>query len=78
MKPVSAAFPFICGMKTPMKKRPPSPLSGLSGELGRLLRRFTRFELEPEDLMLVTLLYLLWRESGDEDFLFMLAGVLLL
>ena len=59
------------------EKRPPSPLSGLSGELGRLLRRFTRFELEPEDLMLVTLLYLLWRESGDEDFLFMLAGVLL-
>ena len=60
------------------EKRPPSPLSGLSGELGRLLSRLTRFELETEDLILAALLYLLWRESGDEDFLFMLAGILLL
>ena len=59
------------------ERRPPGPLSGLSGELGRLLSRLTRFSLETEDLMLILLLYLLWRESGDEDFLFMLAGVLL-
>ena len=61
----------------PGERRPPGPLSGLSGELSRLLGRLTRFSPETEDLILILLLYLLWRESGDEDFLFMLAGFLL-
>ena len=61
----------------PEERRPPSPLSGLSSELGRLLSRLSPFQLETEDLLLFMILYLLWRESGDEDFLFMLAGLLL-
>jgi len=59
------------------EQRPPGSLSGLSGELGRLLHRLTRMNLETEDVLLLMILYLLYRESGDEDFLFMLAGVLL-
>jgi len=62
----------------PGEKRPPGTLAGLGGELSRLLRKVTRFEPETEDLMLAVLLYLLYRESGDEEFLLMLAGVLLL
>ena len=33
--------------------------------------------LETEDLLLALILYLLYRESGDRDFLLMLAGTLL-
>ena len=61
----------------PEERRPPSPLSGLSSELGRLLSRLSPLQLETEDLLLFMILYLLWRESGDEEFLFMLAGLLL-
>ena len=61
----------------PEERRPPSPLSGLSSELGRLLSRLSPLHLETEDLLLFMILYLLWRESGDEEFLFMLAGLLL-
>ena len=61
----------------PEERRPPSPLSGLSSELGRLLSRLSPLQMETEDLLLFMVLYLLWRESGDEDFLFMLAGLLL-
>ena len=61
----------------PGERRPPSPLSGLSGELGRLLRRLSGAGLETEDFLLIFILYLLYRESGDEDFLFAIAGLLL-
>ena len=60
------------------ERRPPSPLSGLSGELGRLLRRLSPMELETEDFLLIFILYLLYRESGDEEFLFAIGGLLLL
>lgn len=59
----------------PGQRRPLSPLSGLSGELGRLLGRFTLSFLETEDILLIVVLYLLYRESGDEDFLIMMAGI---
>ena len=61
----------------PGERRPPSPLSGLSGELGRLLRRLSGGGLETEDFLLIFILYLLYRESGDEDFLFAIGGLLL-
>ena len=35
-------------------------------------------ELETEDLLLIAVLYLLYRDSGDEDFLFMIGGLLFL
>lgn len=58
-------------------KRPPSPASGLSGALGGLMRRLSN-GLETEDLLLALLLYLLYRDSGDEEFLFAIAALLLL
>ena len=57
--------------------RPPSPLSGLSGELGKLLGRGSGRGLETEDLLLILILILLYRESGDEEFLFAAGGLLL-
>ena len=59
------------------ERRPPSPLSGLSSELGRLLGRLSPFRLETEDLLLAAILYLLYRESRDTEFLFALVGILL-
>ena len=62
----------------PQERRPPSPLSGLSGELGRILHRLSPMELETEDLLLIMILYLLYRESRDTEFLYMIGGLLLL
>lgn len=62
----------------PEERHPPGPLSGLSGELGRVLHRLSPAELETEDLLLIFILYLLYRESGDEEFLFTIGGLLLL
>ncbi len=61
----------------PGERRPPGPLSGLSGELGRLLGRLSPAHLETEDYLLLVILYLLYRESGDKDFLYAIAVYLL-
>ena len=62
----------------PRERRPPGPLSGLSGELGRLMGRLSPAHLETEDFLLLVILYLLFRESGDADFLYAIIGYLLL
>ena len=62
----------------PGERRPPGPLSGLSGELGRLLGRLNPAQLETEDYLLLVILYLLYRESGEADFLYAIIGYLLL
>ena len=59
---------------------PPGPVpppAGLFGELGSLLRGLRR-DLETEDLLLGLILYLLYRESGDTEWLFALGAMLLL
>ena len=58
--------------------RPPSPLSGLSGELGRLLNRLSPMNLETDDLLLLIVLYLMYRQSGDDELLFIMAAMFLL
>ena len=58
--------------------RPPGPLSGLSGELGRLLGRLSPMKLETDDLLLMMVLYLMYRESHDEELLFIMAAMFLL
>ena len=65
------------------QRRPPAPpqprpLAGLQGMLGGLLERIGPGRLETEDLMLALLFYLLYRESGDMEFLYLAGGVLLL
>ena len=62
----------------PGERRPPGPPDGLSGELGRLLGRLRPASMETEDLLLMAILYLLYRESGDKDFLYALACYFLL
>ena len=59
----------------PVSRRPPSPLSGLSGELGRLLSRLSPMKLETDDLLLILILYLMYRESRDEELLYILAAM---
>ena len=62
----------------PGSMRPPSPLSGLGGELGRLLQRLSPMKLETDDLLLMLVLYLMYRESRDDELLFIMAAMLLL
>ena len=62
----------------PKERNPPGPLSGLSGSVGKLLRRLSSGGLETEDFLLIVLLYLLYRDSGDEEFLFAIGCLLLL
>ena len=60
------------------EQRPPGPPRGLSGELGRLLGRLAPGRLETEDLLLLAILWLLYRESGDRDFIWAMAAYLFL
>ncbi|MBE6996671.1 MAG: hypothetical protein E7427_00675 [Ruminococcaceae bacterium] len=62
----------------PPERRPPGPTEGLSGVLRQLLGRLTPGRLETEDLLVAAVLYLLYRESGDRDFLLAIAAYLLL
>ena len=57
-------------------RRPPPP--PLTQGLGNLLRRFSPAAQETEDLLLLAVLWLLWRESGDREFLLMLGAYLFL
>ena len=57
---------------------PPSPLSGLSGELGKLFGKLGSHSLETEDLLLIAVLYLMYRESGDKELLIMIGALLFL
>ena len=42
------------------------------------LQKFSLADLESEDLLLILVLYLLYRESGDKELLFILGGMLFL
>lgn len=55
--------------------RPPAR-PGLFGGMDGLLKRFNLASLETEDLLLIGVFYLLYRESGDVEFLLM-AGAML-
>jgi len=76
-EPPEKEVPREVPWEAPEERRPPSPLSGLSGELGRVFRRLQPDRLETEDLLLLCVLYLLYRESGDEEFLIAMGGLLL-
>jgi len=83
-----AAAPML-PMSRPRQKGPPLPplfsppkkkkgglLSGLEG-LGRLLPMKTE-ELETEDIILLLILYLMYRESGDSELLMIMGAMFLL
>ena len=48
------------------------------GGLQQLLQKFSLADLESEDLLLILVLYLMYRESGDKELLFILGGMLFL
>ena len=65
----------------PVRPKPPEPapgglLNGL-GDIGRLLPDKIG-ELETDDIILLLILYLMYRESGDKELLFILGGMLFL
>lgn len=62
----------------PPPKRPPSLFSGLQGGLGGLLPKFNLNSLEMEDFIIMLILYLLYRESGDKEWLIILGVMLFL
>jgi len=76
--PISQPMSTAVQPKPQKETRPPSPLSGLSGELGRIVGKLGSLSLETEDLLLIAILYLMYRESGDQDFLIMIGAFLFL
>lgn len=62
--------------KNPSQAAPPSPGMGLSGELGKLFGKLGSLSLETEDLLLLAVLYLMYRESGDKELLIMMGALL--
>lgn len=60
------------------KVKPPGPETGLSGELAKLMGKLGSLSLETEDLLLIAVLYLMYRESGDRELLIMIGALLLL
>lgn len=77
---VSAAAPpeRHSGTEKPRtEKRPPSPPSLFGSGLGGLLSNLSPDKLELEDILLLLIFYLLYRESGDRDFLLMMGAMFL-
>lgn len=66
----------------PPKENPPrqkiSRGGGLPFDVSSLLRRLSPDRLEQEDLLLLLVLWLLYRESGDREMLIALGAFLLL
>ena len=65
----------------PEKREPPRPVSGRGGnqmDIHSILNRLSPQHLEQEDLLLMLILFLLWRESGDRELLIALGAFLFL
>lgn len=61
----------------PPSKKPVSQVPLLGGSLSRLIPEKLG-ELETEDLLLILILYLMYRESGDKDLLIIMGAMYLL
>lgn len=59
--------------KLPPPKNPPSIVGALPEKLGKSL-----LSLETEDLLLILILYLMYRESGDRELLLIMGAMYLL
>ena len=60
------------------KPTPPAPQRGAGGVFSQLASRLSSISPDTDDLLLALILYLLYRESGDEELLVMLGAFLLL
>lgn len=61
----------------PAQKKTPNQMPLLGGSLSRLIPEKLG-ELETEDLLLILILYLMYRESGDKDLLIIMGAMYLL
>lgn len=59
------------------ERRPPGE-EGLTGALNGLLGRLSPGKMETEDLLWALFFYLLYRETGDREFLYMAGGMIVL
>ena len=64
--------------RPPPDKRPDAASPPLLGGLNGLLTRLGPGRLEAEDLLILAILYLLYRESGDREFLLAMAAYVFL
>lgn len=65
--------------QTEMQKPSPKHVGdGLRDPIQRLMRKLSPSNLEQEDIILLLILFLLYRESGDREFLIALGAFLLL
>ncbi|MGE4353000.1 MAG: hypothetical protein AB7D36_02810 [Oscillospiraceae bacterium] len=53
-------------------------LSEIEDSLGGLISRFVQMDLETEDLILLMIIWLMYKESGDEELLYIMGLMLLL
>lgn len=60
------------------EKKPPGPLRDLLGGPDGILSRLDPGRLETEDLLILAILWLLYRESGEQELLIALAAYLFL
>lgn len=74
-EPETALAPALPPMPGGGERRPPAQKGALGG-LDGLLKKFNFSSLETEDLILIGIFYLLYRESGDVEFL-LIAGAML-
>lgn len=62
----------------PRREKPSGPLYDLRGSLDGVLSKLDPGRLETEDLLILAVLYLLYRESGDTELLIALGAFLFL
>ena len=74
----SASIPSFAKEHGSLAEKPPRPKSGRGGDLNAILNRLSPQHLEQEDLILMLILFLLWRESGDRELLIALGAFLFL
>lgn len=77
--PVQSEQPLLQKRSIPQqggKKQPPNPFSALGSGLGGILSKIGIADFEAEDWILLLVLYLMYRDSGDEELLFMLGAML--
>lgn len=61
----------------PVKKQPPAPKPKPASPFQNIIPK-TLTELETEDLLLILILYLMYRESGDKELLIIMGAMYLL
>ena len=76
--PAQSGNPHRPRREPEMKRRPPEILSGIQNSLGGILSKFNISELEMEDIIIMLVLFLLYRESEDYEFLIILGAMLVL